>query len=73
MVVKEENFSHGGVGGGGLFVAAAGKFLHDLLDAGTGHIGFGQPVEGQEKIFGHSAGGAQFGTNKRIGECAQIF
>ena len=73
VVIKEEDFSHGGVCGGGLIAASAGKFLHDLLDAGPGHIGFGQPVEGQEEIFRHPARRTQFGHNKRIGESTQIF
>ena len=73
VVVKEEDFSHGGVGGGGLIVAAAGDFLEDLFHIGACHIGFGQPVEGKEKIFCHPARGTQFGQNKRIGESAKIF
>ena len=73
VVVKEEDFSHGGVCGGGLIAAAAGDFLEDLFDAGSGHIGFGQPVQGKEKIFRHPARGTQFGHNKRIGEAAEIF
>lgn len=73
VVVKEEDFSHGGVCGGGLIAAAAGDFLEDLFDAGSGHIGFGQPVEGEEKIFRHPARGTQFGHNKRVGEPAKIF
>jgi hypothetical protein len=73
VVVKEEDFSHGGVGWGGLIVAAAGDFLENLFDAGSGHIGFGQPVEGEEKIFRHPARGTQFGHNKRVGESAKVF
>jgi hypothetical protein len=73
VVVEEEDFSHGGVGWGGLIAAAAGDFLEDLFDAGSGHIGFGQPVEGKEQIFSHPARGTQFGHNKRIGESAKIF
>jgi hypothetical protein len=73
VVVEEEDFSHGGVCGGGLIAAAAGDFLEDLFDAGAGHIGFGQPVEGEEKIFRHPARGTEFGHNKRIGESAKIF
>jgi hypothetical protein len=73
VVVEEEDFSHGGVGGGGLIAAAAGDFLEDLFDAGSGHIGFGQPVEGKEQIFRHPARGTQFGHNKRVGESAKIF
>ena len=73
MVVKEEDFSHGGVCGGGLIAASAGDFLKNLFDAGAGHIGFGQPVEGKEKIFSHPARRTEFGHNKRIGESAKIF
>ena len=73
VVAKEEDLGHGGVGGGGLIGATSGKLLHDLFDAGAGHIGFGQPVEGKEKIFRHPARGTQFGDNKRIGESAKIF
>jgi hypothetical protein len=73
VVVEEEDFSHGGVRGGGLIAAAAGDFLEDLFDAGSGHIGFGQPVEGKEKIFRHPARGTEFGHNKRVGESAKIF
>ena len=73
VVVEEEDFSHGGVGWGGLIAAAAGDFLENLFDTGSGHIGFGQPVEGKEKIFRHPARRTQFGTNKRIGESAKIF
>ena len=73
VVVKEEDFSHGGVCGGGLIAAAAGDFLEDLFDAGSGHIGFGQPVEREEKIFRHPARGTEFGHNKRVGESAKIF
>ena len=73
VVIKEEDFSHGGVGWGGLIAAAAGDFLEDLFDAGSGHIGFGQPVEGEEKISLHPAWSTEFGHNKRIGEAAKIF
>ena len=73
VVVEEEDFSHGGVGWGGLIAAAAGDFLEDLFDAGSGHIGFGQPVEREEKIFRHPTRGTEFGQNKRIGEFAKIF
>jgi hypothetical protein len=73
VVIKEEDFSHGGVCLGGLVAAAAGDFLENLFDAGSGHIGFGQPVEGEEKIFCHPARRTQFGHNKRIGEAAKIF
>ena len=72
VVVEEEDFGQGGVGGGGLGLATTGKFLQDLLDAGAGHLGFGEPVEGKEKIFGHPAWGAEFGTNKGIGELTQV-
>ena len=40
MEIEEEDFGHGGIGGGGLGLAAAGDFLEDLLDIGIGHIGF---------------------------------
>ena len=73
VVVKEEDFSHGGVCGGGLIAAAAGDFLENLFDAGSGHIGFGQPVENKEKIFRHPARRTEFGQNKGIGESAKIF
>ncbi len=73
VVVKEEDFSHSGVCGGGLIAASAGDFLENLFHIGACHIGFGQPVEGKEKIFRHPARGAQFGQNKRIGESAKIF
>jgi hypothetical protein len=73
VVVEEENFSHGGVCGGGLIAAAAGDFLENLFDAGSGHIGFGQPVEGKEKISSHPARRTEFGHNKRVGEPAKIF
>jgi hypothetical protein len=73
VVVEEKDFSHGGVGGGGLVAAAAGDFLENLFDTGSGHIGFGQPVEGKEKIFCHPARRTQFGHNKRVGEFAKIF
>jgi hypothetical protein len=73
VIVEEEDFGHGGVGWGGLIAAAAGDFLEDLFDAGPGHIGFGQPVEGEEKISLHPARGAKFCADKRIGEFAKIF
>ena len=73
VVIKEEDFSHGGVGWGGLIAAAAGDFLENLFNAGACHVGFGQPVEGEEKIFRHPARGTEFGHNKRIGESAKIF
>ena len=38
--IEEKDFGHGGIGGGGLGLAAAGDFLEDLLDIGIGHIGF---------------------------------
>jgi hypothetical protein len=47
--------------------------LEDLFYICACHIGFGQPVEGEEKIFRHPARGTQFGHNKRIGESAKIF
>jgi hypothetical protein len=73
VIVEEEDFGHGGVCRGGLIAASAGDFLENLFDAGPGHIGFGQPVEGKEKIFRHPARGTEFGHNKRIGESAKIF
>jgi hypothetical protein len=73
VVVEEEDFSHGGVCGGGLIAAAAGDFLEDLFDAGSGHIGFGQPVEGEEKISLHPAWSTKFCADKGIGEFAKIF
>ena len=73
VVVEEEDFSHGGVGGGGLIAASAGDFLKNLFHIGAGHIGFGQPVEGKEQIFRHPARRTQFGHNKRVGESAKIF
>jgi hypothetical protein len=73
VVVKKEDFSHGGVGWGGLVAAAAGDFLEDLFDAGSGHIGFGQPVQSEEKISLHSAGSTKLCANKGIGQPAKIF
>jgi hypothetical protein len=63
VVVKEEDFSHGGVGGGGLIAASAGDFLENLFHIGACHIGLGQPVEGKEKIFRHPTRGTQFGQD----------
>jgi hypothetical protein len=73
VVVEEEDFSHGGVCWGGLVSAPAGDFLENLFHIGACHIGFGQPVEGKEKIFRHPARGTEFGHNKRVGESAKIF
>jgi len=73
VVVKKEDFSHGGVGWGGLIAASVGDFLENLFHVGSGHIGFGQPVEREEKIFRHPARGTEFGHNKRIGESAKVF
>jgi hypothetical protein len=73
VVVEEEDFSHGGVCGGGLIAAAPGDFLEDLLHICARHIGFGQPVEGEEKIFRHPARRTKFGHNKRVGEFAKVF
>jgi len=73
VVVEEEDFSHGGVGWGGLVAAAAGDFLENLFHICACHIGLGQPVQGKEKIFRHPARRTQFGTNKRIGESAKVF
>ena len=73
VVVKEEDFSHGGVCGGGLIAATAGDFLENLFHIGAGHIGFGQPVEGKEKISLHPAWDTKLCANKRISESAKIF
>ncbi len=73
VVVEEEDFSHGGVGWGGLVAASAGDFLEDLFHIGAGHIGFGQPVEGEEKISLHPAWSTKFCADKGIGEFAKIF
>jgi hypothetical protein len=73
VVVEEEDFGHGGVGWGGLIAAAAGDFLDNLFYIGASHIGFGQPVQGEEKIFPHSAWSTKLCANKRIGEFAKIF
>jgi hypothetical protein len=73
VVVEEEDFGHGGVGWGGLVAAAAGDFLENLFHISACHIGFGQPVEGKEKIFRHPTRGTQFGHNKGIGESTKIF
>jgi len=73
VVVEEEDFSHGGVCGGGLIAAAAGDFLQNLLYIGACHISFGQPVEGEEKISLHPAWSTKFCADKRIGEFAKIF
>ena len=73
VVVEEENFGHGGVGWGGLIAAAAGDFLENLFHIGASHIGFGQPVEGEEKISLHPAWSTKFCADKRIGEFAKIF
>jgi hypothetical protein len=72
VVVKEEDFGHGGVCGGGLIAAATGDFLENLLHVGARHIGLGQPVEGKKKISLHSAWGTKLCANKRIGESAKI-
>ena len=73
VVVEEEDFSHGGVCGGGLIAASAGDFLENLFDASSGHIGFGQPVEGEEKISLHPAWSTKFCADKGIGELTQVF
>jgi hypothetical protein len=73
VVVEKEDFSHGGVCGGGLIAAAAGDFLENLFDAGSGHIGFGQPVEGKEKISLHPTWGTKLCANKRICKFAKVF
>ena len=72
VVVEEEDFSHGGVCGGGLIPATSGDFLEDLFHICTCHIGLGQPVEGKEKIFLHSAWSTKLCANKRVGESAKI-
>jgi hypothetical protein len=73
VVVEEEDFGHGGVCGGGLIAASAGDFLEDLFYVCACHIGFGQPVEGEEKISLHPAWSTKFCTDKGIGEFAKIF
>jgi len=73
VIVEEEDFGHGGVGWGGLIAASAGDFLKNLFHIGARHIGFGQPVEGKEKIFCHPARRTESGHNKRIGEAAKVF
>jgi hypothetical protein len=73
VVIKEEDFSHNRVCGSSLVAATTGDFLKNLLNIGTRHIGFGQPIEGEEKISLHSAGGTQLGPKKRIGESAKVF
>jgi hypothetical protein len=55
-----------------LVVAATGDFLKNLFYISASHIGFGQPVKGEEEISRHSARGAQFGPKKRIDESAKI-
>jgi hypothetical protein len=73
VVIKEEDLSHGGVGGGGLIAAAAGDFLKDLFYVCACHIGFGQPVEGKEKISLHPAWSTKFCADKGICKFAKIF
>ena len=73
VVVEEEDFGHSGVGWGGLIAATAGDFLEDLFHIGARHIGFGQPVQSEEKISLHSAWSTKLCANKRIGEPAKIF
>jgi len=73
VVVKKEDFGHGGVSWGGLIAASAGDFLEDLFYICACHIGFGQPVQGEEKISLHPAWGTKLCANKRIGEPAKIF
>jgi hypothetical protein len=41
VVVKEEDFSHGGVCGGGLITPATGDFLENLFHIRACHIGLG--------------------------------
>jgi len=73
VVVEEEDFGHGGVCGGGLIATSAGDFLEDLFYICACHIGFGQPVEGEEKISLHPAWSTKFCADKGIGEFAKIF
>jgi len=73
VVVKEEDFGHGGVGWGGLVAAAAGDFLQNLLHICACHIGFGQPVQGKKKISLHPTWSTKLCAKKRIGESAKIF
>ena len=73
VVVEEEDFGHGGVGWGGLIAASAGDFLKNLFHIGARHIGFGQPVQGEEKISLHPAWSTKFCADKGIGESAKIF
>jgi hypothetical protein len=55
-----------------LVAAAAGDFLENLFHICACHIGFGQPVQGEEKISLHSAWGTKLCANKRVGEFAKI-
>jgi hypothetical protein len=73
VVVKEEDFSHGGVCGGGLVAAAAGDFLENLFHIRACHIGFGQPVQGEEKISLHPARSTKLCADKGICKFAKIF
>jgi hypothetical protein len=47
--------------------------LEDLFYICACHIGFGQPVEGEEKISLHPAWSTKFCADKGIGESAKIF
>jgi hypothetical protein len=47
--------------------------LEDLFYICACHIGFGQPVEGEEKISLHPAWSTKFCADKGIGEFAKIF
>jgi len=73
VVVKEKDFGHGGVGWVGLVVASTGDFLKNLFNIGARHIGFGQPVQGEEKISLHPAWSTKLCANKGICEFAKIF
>jgi len=73
VVVKKEDFSHGGVGWGGLIPATSGDFLENLFHICTCHIGLGQPVQGKKKISLHPTWSTKLCAKKRIGESAKIF
>ena len=66
VVVEEEDFGHRGVCGAGLIMAAAGDFLENLFHIRACHIGFGQPVQGEEKISLHPAWSTKLSANKGI-------
>jgi hypothetical protein len=73
VVVEEEDFGHRGVCGGGLIMAAAGDFLENLFHIRACHIGFGQPVQGEEKISLHPAWSTKLCADKGICKFAKIF